>query len=290
MIKKLLSPILKMFSAPYPYQVTLEFTTRCNSKCVYCGRTKRVEQGSWKLKDLQPTMFEAILGKLKSMKGLKTVIVGGWGEPTLCPEFIHYSYKLSLWLPKVHLKLYTNGVTLDEYKSSIFNCYDEVTVSLNHTDRETYLKMNQVDKYNVVMENIKGFCAQKPTYLTLNVQGLETPLTNQWLKELPVNLNCQPMENAGGLVNHVKTKQTPLTPCYETALHLVFDLEGNLYPCCLARLYGQKSDICIGNIQSGIDKKRLRVVRESQKDGVLSKLTPCRTCDLWRKNSGHYGK
>ena len=238
----------------YPQAVTLEFTTRCNSLCSYCGRTPLLKHG-YELKDLTCESLEKILSKLKQCRSLKIVVIGGWGEPLLHNQFSEFVKLIQQELPRVPLKLFTNGVLLNQHTESLRR-FNEVTVSLNSVTREIYAKNNCVDRFGVVAENISSFLKSKGSdYPKVNIQILKTPENMKALPEFTsyfsLNMNdkiiFQPMENAGGLVENIYSDfHHEFYPCSFSQSHLCVTLEGDAYGCCLTRLIGRDSDIYLG--------------------------------------------
>ncbi|MCS7027082.1 MAG: radical SAM protein [Bryobacteraceae bacterium] len=70
-------------------KVTLEFTTRCNLKCVYCAVTR-----PWHRKaDLDLSAFDELVREMQAL-GVKQVQISGGGETTIVKDWDHYLEKL----------------------------------------------------------------------------------------------------------------------------------------------------------------------------------------------------
>jgi organic radical activating enzyme len=260
----------------YPWYVTVEYTAKCNLHCCYCGRTL---QGKNESAEISLEIFEKILKAVYNQSPcLEKMVVGGWGEPTQHRQFIELNKILRKFTPRnVRLKLFTNGTFPKNYARSIADTFDEVTFSLNHPTRQDYLRLNGADYFDNVVENIHEVLGLP--HGIINVQQLN--LSESYFQVEGTNLVVEPLDRQ---VN--SPSQQPATPCYKPHFSLALTLEGDAYPCCLARLLGPKSGMCLGNItvnsiQSIIAKKK-----------EIFKTFPkaCFTCDLWRRGSVHFIK
>lgn len=72
-----------VLSEGYPVTMTLSITTRCNSKCVMCGVSRREFHETMDLDDLLETI------KLPMFGNVRSVIISG-GEPTVLPDLEDY--------------------------------------------------------------------------------------------------------------------------------------------------------------------------------------------------------
>ena len=128
--------------------VNIGLTNRCNARCSFCP----VSETDIQRMDMSMDMIESIIqqtkGKLRSHISLAL-----FGESTLHPQFneiVRYIRSQT----NIHLILYTNGIDIDRALDGI-NMLDRVTVSVDATDRDEYLKIKGIDAYDRVMENIK---------------------------------------------------------------------------------------------------------------------------------------
>ena len=72
-------------SAHYPHHVFIEPTTRCNLKCVHCGRTYWKDRDH--KRDLSFDLYTKIVRQLKE-KGVGGITLQGAGEPLLHKEHL----------------------------------------------------------------------------------------------------------------------------------------------------------------------------------------------------------
>ena len=273
----------------YPWYSTLELTTRCNSDCSYCVRN--TEQ--FAKADIDLVTRSKILQQLQQTK-VNKITIGGWGEPLTYPFFNQAVTMIKEALPRVKIKLFTNGILIDKNIQSLLKL-DEVTISLNHDCTETYLQYNRVDKYNKVVENILSFLKVKGNNKpAVSIQLLKTPESNfekfkkQWRQFINSNdfIISQPLENQPLILHE-------FYPCYDARTLLMITLEGDAYCCCRSWTAGKNSDVYLGNlvkepIVNILQSFNLKQVQSTQQYGEHSKLNPCGKCDIWVKNKNQY--
>lgn len=285
---------------PYPWNVTIELTTCCNSKCFYCGRTKNVLMG----KDMDEDTLSTVFARIKVNGVPEKIVFGGNGEPLLFKFFDNLLSTSKAFFPRTHFELITNGIELHNHYKALLQL-DSVVVSLNHSSRESYLENNGVDKHEQVTRNLLSFLevkgSRKPD---VTVQLLDLP-NNQsaksvWLHYWKGKLNCNdkiqinPLYNVGGLVLSTAFLTRDFVPCYMPTNHLFIDRNADAYGCCFMS-HGPKSGLYLGNLKyrSIADLQRTKAYKRlvnSQVDGERSLLDPCMFCNLWAdpQNRSHY--
>lgn len=126
--------------------VTLYVTDRCNSRCVSCDywRHGRDDMNLAAVKRLLPDFTQL---------HTQTVLISG-GEPLLNPEWAAIAQLLRDNGLKVWLL--TSGLALAKHAARASRVFDSITVSLDGTDRETYLAIRGLDAFDKVCEGIRG--------------------------------------------------------------------------------------------------------------------------------------
>jgi MoaA/NifB/PqqE/SkfB family radical SAM enzyme len=126
--------------------VTLYLTERCNSRCVTCDhwRHGRIDMSRESISRLLPS-FERL--------GTRMVALSG-GEPLLHPEWAEIasllkSAGLGVWL-------LTSGLSLAKHASRAAPLFDNITVSLDGTDRQTYEAIRGLDAFERVLQGIRA--------------------------------------------------------------------------------------------------------------------------------------
>lgn len=102
----------------------LELTDRCNLDCTICYRQ------SWKEtpQDLDRGQYRRLLAEIRELPDLRTIVLGGIGEPTCAPDFMQILEDLQGY----RLILTTNGVSLsDEILGALVDRVDSVVISID---------------------------------------------------------------------------------------------------------------------------------------------------------------
>jgi len=166
-------------------ELLVDFGTRCNNDCVFC---RRLDNVVLRLKDFHN--FESLV------ENAQRVDVTGTGEFTLHPDF--YSIVDLLTAAGKPFRLVSNGTTMDhelvEYldKSTL----NELCISLNSLDRQTYLKLCGRDHFDKVMRNVVHIAGGENSFeffvsfvmTTLNLD--ELPRIVDFAKQHGVIANC----------------------------------------------------------------------------------------------------
>jgi hypothetical protein len=81
---------IDLLSSPYSDVANIEFTSRCNLRCVYCP----VSQPGYDGRDMETDDFDAILNTLRARK-IQRIMVSGHGETTLISGWHHRIVQLA---------------------------------------------------------------------------------------------------------------------------------------------------------------------------------------------------
>lgn len=137
----------KTYDELFPISVDIHLTNACNLRCSWCTDKNLMQQGA--------TMpYEKVISLMDEFAEHNTgVTLEGGGEPTLHKDFsaiVDYAYNKD-----VDLGLISNGtidISKDVYK------FKWIRISLDSCNAEEYKKEKGVDKYSLVLENLKKFC------------------------------------------------------------------------------------------------------------------------------------
>ena len=127
--------------------IQLEPTAKCNLACITCTRPSELKE----YKKLDMTLLE--LDKLlSSLPDLKTVKLGGLGEPLYHPELKNFLIKLRE--RKLRVWLNTNGTPLTnpEIRNNVLEYVNDIAVSFDSTNKETFEKI----RIHADMDKIKA--------------------------------------------------------------------------------------------------------------------------------------
>lgn len=291
----------------YPRIVTLEPTTKCNSNCGYCPRSKLIRNGKIAVGNIEWRVLERIVDELRHCYDIEHIDLAGFGEPLLYPKLAEAIRFMRAILPShTKVQVTTNGIILTEDigKRLVDAGLDRMLISLNSFDQETYKQMNGVDKYHQVMLNTTRFLklkGNKPPATKIQIMDTDTNrlLFNHfqsfWKPMLNQNdsLFIKRIDNMGGIIDsqtydstwHLKKRH----PCYQLWQNLLISKDGDCYPCCIGEVAGPESRLWIGNVMNeGLDKilngERLKAIRNLHKDNRAEEIPLCKACDMWRKS------
>lgn len=154
-----------------PLHIELGITNGCNLACVYCygDMIGKTDKGN---KFDMPR--ETILKLFKDAKdvGVKSIGLVGEGENTISPYFydaIDYARSIGL-----DIGMATNGIAFKESKvRDMLESFVWIRFSLSGSNRESYLRIHGMDRFDRVIKNIKKCVETKRKY------GLRTTLGTQ---------------------------------------------------------------------------------------------------------------
>src|SRR5271156_5168596 len=163
-----------------PVCLYLEVTNRCNLLCETCPRTfETLEPPA----DMSWELFTRIVDQVPEVA---RVVLHGVGEPMLVknlPRMIRYLKDRG-----TYVLFNTNGTLLNpkKYAEIVETGLDELRVSLDAADRETYAKVRGKDFFNRIVRDVGRFTAY------LRETGASKPLVSLWLTGLKETVDQLP--------------------------------------------------------------------------------------------------
>lgn len=155
-----------------PVCLYLEVTNRCNLLCETCPRTfEELEPPA----DMSWELFTRITDQVPN---IARVVLHGVGEPMLVKD-IHRMVR-HLKDRGTHVLFNTNGTLLTpkSFDRIIDSGLDEMRVSLDAADRESYLRVRGKDFFNRIVRDVGRFIEHR------NARGSATPAVSLWLTGL----------------------------------------------------------------------------------------------------------
>ncbi len=152
-----------------PICLYLEVTNRCNLLCETCPRTfETLEPPA----DMSWELFTRIVDQVPD---IARVVLHGVGEPMLVkalPAMIRY-----LKARGTYVLFNTNGTLMQprRFQELIDSGLDELRVSLDAADRDSYAKIRGKDFFNRIVRDVGKFVAYQKQ------AGATTPLVSLWL-------------------------------------------------------------------------------------------------------------
>ncbi len=126
--------------------VTLYATDRCNSRCVTCDYWRHGKT------DMSLSAVRRLLPSFRRL-ATTTVLLSG-GEPLLNPEWPQIAHLLRV--NGIRVWLLTSGLSLAKHAVRAASLFDDITVSLDGTDRQTYAAVRGLDAFDTVCAGIKA--------------------------------------------------------------------------------------------------------------------------------------
>jgi MoaA/NifB/PqqE/SkfB family radical SAM enzyme len=155
-----------------PVCLYLEVTNRCNLLCETCPRTfEELEKPA----DMSFELFTRIVDQVPN---IARVVLHGVGEPMLVKDL----FRMVRYLKDrgTYVLFNTNGTLLSpkKFQDIIDSGLDELRVSLDAADRDSYLKVRGKDYFNRIVRDVAKFT----TFQKEN--GLTKPRVSLWLTGL----------------------------------------------------------------------------------------------------------
>ena len=162
-----------------PRELYVEVTNRCNSHCQTCIRTFELLEP---LRDLRLAEFQAIVDQFPT---LERVVLHGIGEPLLNAELAAMIRYVKDQHPSAVVLFNSNAVLLDEnwQRALIEAKLDELRISLDAANADTYTRIRGIDAFDTVIENLRRFAS---------MDGAERPGLSFWLTATRENLSELP--------------------------------------------------------------------------------------------------
>src|ERR1700757_4112791 len=163
-----------------PVCLYLEVTNRCNLLCETCPRTfEQLEPPA----DMSWQLFTQIVDQFPR---IARVVLHGVGEPMMVralPRMVRYLRERG-----TYVLLNTNGTLLTERKGRelIAAGLDELRVSLDAAEPQTFLTVRGKDMFDRIVRNVRAFTALQ------RAEGIERPLVSLWLTGLKETIDQLP--------------------------------------------------------------------------------------------------
>ena len=185
----------------------LNITNRCSCDCVFCPRLKNpVVKGHYLKLEREPE-FEGVAAAVEKVPGeFRELVFCGFGEPTIRFELVkrlanHFRGRF------LRLRLDTNGhgslINGRDITSEIAEIFDIVSISLNTSDAQQYLKLNRPEfgegAFSGMLEFLKG-CRRAGLEVigtVVGYPGADIEGTKQMAEELGIKFRVRKYDELG---------------------------------------------------------------------------------------------
>ncbi|MGQ9514976.1 MAG: TatD family nuclease-associated radical SAM protein [Thermoproteota archaeon] len=166
----------------------LNITNRCSNKCYFCIRNFADGVGGFNLKlKREPSIAEVIsnLQNIINRRIWNEIVFCGFGEPL---ERLDCLLEVTRWIRKYHgrtlkVRIDTNGhgYLLNEGRDVVKElrdvAIDQISVSLNAHDRETYDQVCR-PRFSNAFENVLEFAEKAKRYFIVDLTSVAVPEVN----------------------------------------------------------------------------------------------------------------
>jgi len=288
----------KKISFEFPLRLNIEPTNYCNLSCSMCPRELNRSFGYMDVNLFQKIIDESIL------YGKRLIItINKDGEPLLHPE-LSQMIKYAKDKKAAHkINFYTNGILLTEEMSFglIKSGLDTIHISIDAFTKETYRKIKNSQKLEVVEENVKRLVALKkklqsktPLVVVKIIKAPDTqneikPFIHKW-KGIADFIEIGEYHNWDGTLND-SNQFSPNKlfngikryPCTFLWYNPVILWDGRVTTCCVdyqgKGIIGDLKENTLAEIWQG---NILQKLRRAHLEGRYDAVPLCNKCDFWR--------
>ncbi len=303
---------IRFLMRSHEIRFSCELTTKCNVSCDMCTRADLLRSGQLKIIDMNQEMIDRILHEMeKFLKAGRRVyfVPMGLGEPLLFKGLFDLFRRVKGISEDLGIVLVTNAVLLDEAAAQeVVSCgVDEVCVSLNAYDENSYRRHMKLDVYQKVCQNIENFIrirdASGKKRPSLSIQFIDYD-HDQALFENEIKRWRRCMSNEDKYYIHPVVNQAGFSgaddsfksntknhPCSQPLWRFAIKVNGDFYPCDPALYSGANKidSLFLGNIMhdspielfNSLDSKALKIMASMRKDDY-SKLPECEKCNTYK--------
>lgn len=259
----------------------LEVTNACNNRCIFCANRKMTRAR----RNIDFELAKKILTECHQL-GIREVGFYATGEPLLYNK-LDLLIKYAKEIGYNYIYLTTNGLLADRKKveNLLQNGLNSIKFSINALNKHDYYFIHGVDKFDVVINNLKSCYTLKSSYqFNLYVSYISTKHTNydnNWVKDFFTNM-CdetivQSVKNQGGLVplindllviDNTKSKKNFNIPCSYVFNTITVSAEGYLTACCMDfQNYLAYADLNKVSVKEGLNNDIINNFKHKQEQG-----------------------
>jgi radical SAM protein with 4Fe4S-binding SPASM domain len=284
----------------YPIHLNIGLNYGCNAKCRGCIYHLPLQDRNWQANPKSTISFNKYCEIIDEgvANGLCSIALSGWNEPLMkkdLVQFINYAKEKGI----IDISFHTNGILLTKERSEelVNSGLTTIMVSIDAFNKETYKKVYQIDKLDVVKFNVLKFielreCKELPLVLVTFVISKisKDELSEFWMfwKDKADYVRIQSFSNPfwGNDIYdkiedefRIETGMGITTECYSPFKRLLVESDGNVYACCssygLEYIVGNIYEESILSIWNG---NRIKELREKVNLGLEKTIKNCMKC------------
>ncbi len=140
---------LRLLEAPQTRTAHIEFTSRCNLRCVFCFAS----QANYRGQDLPASLIESLIDSLVRRR-VELVCVSGHGETTIFPGWVGICEKMLAAGLKLHvISNFCKPLTWAEAEA--LSCFHTIEVSCDTADPELFAKLRRGGQLSTLTANLE---------------------------------------------------------------------------------------------------------------------------------------
>ncbi len=267
----------------FPEIVSIELSTICNAKCIFCPQSKIKRD-----KVMKEDIFGKIIDECVGHKELKFIKPTLYGEPFVTPNLFKRLRYIRNKLPNVKIKIITNALKMNRNESDKLikeNLCDEINFSIDAAKKETFEYLKKIS-YDKVIKNINYFL-EKNSKIKTFVSFVYTKENSDELREF----KKQWKNKVDGF--HISTevglnrredyvKETTNLYCSQPFNRLNFISTGEVIMCCTDIFAVQKmGDIKKQTVSEIWDSPQFKMIRGLHLQKRKKEIPICKDCNEW---------
>jgi len=293
--------------------VEMEISSICNSRCIFCSYTSF--SNSNKIRTLMSKdTYEKVLEKLRQVNYDIISFTPTTGDTLVNPDWDKYIQKAFYLDPIKTIIFYTNGILMNSLniekliqliRSDTQRKLFSLLFSLGGYDRETYLYMFGVDKFDLVRENLRLLLARLQEEKMSVLVQLEFRIPFDYKLNLhnikkDLNEDNYPFLGVRTLREFSKIPKVPI----DSGLRYVIDsadkkrfcsylfktrfaADGGVWAdgCVISEFPGDTS-LKLGTVYDDwdtLEQRRKRIIDDWTKNGIIPE--PCKECTMYRSDN-----
>jgi sulfatase maturation enzyme AslB (radical SAM superfamily) len=285
---------------PFPQNVHIEVTNKCNLQCPMCPIGDKARPEGFMEFDL----FKQIVKQCRRQYSLEKMALMGLGEPFLHPELIEMSRYAKM--NKISHVFTSTNVTLlnEEISKNILtrSGFDLLAFSVDGATKGTYDSIRKGADFHKITANIMTFLKMRKSlnknkprivlqFLVMKENHTEKKMfIESWKDKLDSRdlIFLRDVDTFGGQVPDYRLESqkqaSQRKPCMQLWRDLTLSWDGDIGVCCKDLKYilkvGNINDLSIKDAWTGARWNELRALHNRSEWG---KLIPCSDCNEWNQ-------
>lgn len=271
----------------FPLALDIESTNACNLECFFCPRQEAVKGVGL----MEFGLFKRIVDECAERGPIRKIGLHKDGEPLAHPQIVDMVRHVRTRNAAAVVSLTTNGILMrpEKARGLIDAGLNDLNISIDTVNAETYRKTKGKDKYRLVEENVRHVLTMKPDDVKVTVKfirmkenlGEEARFIAQW-QDSGADILITEYHDWSGSVR--RSSLLSLLPpsayaCENPWYALAVNWDGKVSICCV----DWNSEAVVGDartqsIHEMWHGEELRRIRELHLDGKSAGMAPCASC------------